>query len=128
MKHLDINDLSYLVRNAIFTVFKELGPGLMESVYEAALMCELEELDLECQSQVELPVYYKDKKLELGFRIDILVEKRIIIEVKSVEQLTKVHKKQLINYLKLTELKLGFLVNFNVDFLESKESLVRIIN
>jgi GxxExxY protein len=128
MNYMDLNDLSYLVRNAIFTVFKILGPGLMESVYEAALMCELVELGLECKNQVALPVYYKDKKLELGYRIDILVEERIIVEIKSIEQLQKVHKKQLINYLKLSELKLGFLVNFNVDFLDSKESLVRIIN
>jgi GxxExxY protein len=125
---MDLDDLSYLVRNAIFTVFKVMGPGLMESVYEAALMCELEELGLECKNQVALPVYYKERKLELGYRIDILVEDRIVVEIKSVEQLQKVHKKQLINYLKLSGIKLGFLVNFNVEFLESKESLIRIIN
>ena len=125
---MELNDLSYKIRGAIYTVYKELGPGLLESVYEAALMYELSSIGLKAQSQVPLPVFYREIKLELGFRLDILVENMIIVEVKSVESLHNVHKKQLLNYLKLSGKKLGFLVNFNVDLLIDKESFIRIIN
>jgi GxxExxY protein len=125
---MELNELSYKVRGAIYTVYKELGAGLLESVYEAALLYELTSLGLKAESQVPLPVIYKEIKLELGFRLDILVENQIIIEIKSVESLHNVHKKQLLNYLKLSKKKLGFLVNFNVDLLVDKESFIRIIN
>ncbi|MBK6977436.1 MAG: GxxExxY protein [Cytophagaceae bacterium] len=125
---MELNDLSYIVRGAIFTVFKEMGPGLLESVYEAALILELKNLGIKVKSQVNIPVFYKNERLGLGFKMDILVEDQIIIEVKSVEMLINVHKKQLLNYLKLSDKRLGFLVNFNVDSLRDKESLVRIIN
>jgi GxxExxY protein len=125
---MDIHDLSYKIRGAIYTVYKELGPGLFESVYEAALMYELQSIGLQAQNQVTLPVFYKGIQLDLGFRLDILVDNQVVIEIKSVESLHKVHKKQLLNYLKLSHKKLGFLVNFNVDLLVDKESLVRIIN
>ncbi|MBK8710950.1 MAG: GxxExxY protein [Niastella sp.] len=125
---MEINELSYKVRGAIFTVHNELGPGLLESVYEAALVFELISLGLQVRSQVGVPVQYKDIQLELGFRMDILVEDMLIIEVKSIEALHNVHKKQLLTYLKLSGMKLGILVNFNVAKLEEKESLVRIIN
>lgn len=125
---MELNELSYKVRGAIYTVYKELGAGLLESVYEAALLYELTSLGLKAESQVPLPVIYKEIKLELGFRLDILVENEIIIEIKSVESLHNVHKKQLLNYLKLSKKKLGFLVNFNVDLLVDKESFIRIIN
>ena len=125
---MDLNDLSYIVRGAIFTVFKEMGPGLLESVYEAALILELKNLGIKVKNQVNIPVFYKNERLGLGFKMDILVEDQIIIEVKSVEMLINVHKKQLLNYLKLSDKRLGFLVNFNVDSLRDKESLVRIIN
>jgi len=125
---MGLNDLSYIVRGAIFTVFKEMGPGLLESVYEAALILELKNLGIKVKNQVNIPVFYKNERLGLGFKMDILVEDQIIIEVKSVEMLINVHKKQLLNYLKLSDKRLGFLVNFNVDSLRDKESLVRIIN
>ncbi len=125
---MELHDLSYKIRVAIFKVNTIMGVGLLESVYEAALIYELREMGLQVKSQVELPVYYNNVKLEIGFRIDILVEDAIIIEVKSIEILKEIHKKQLINYLKLSKLKLGFLVNFNVTTLVDKESLVRIIN
>ncbi|MBK9509836.1 MAG: GxxExxY protein [Cytophagaceae bacterium] len=125
---MELNDLSYIVRGAIFTVFKEMGPGLLESVYEAALILELKNLGIKVKNQVNIPVFYKNERLGLGFKMDILVEDQIIIEVKSVEMLINVHKKQLLNYLKLSDKRLGFLVNFNVDSLRDKESLVRIIN
>ncbi|HET8860355.1 GxxExxY protein [Marivirga sp.] len=125
---MSLNDLTYQIRGAIFTVFKELGTGLLESVYEAALMYELHKIGHTARSQVGLPVVYKGIKLELGYKIDVLVENHIIVEIKSVEFLHNVHKKQLLSYLKLSNKKLGLLVNFNVSKLVDNESLVRIIN
>ena len=109
------NDISYLIRGAIFKVYNELGPGLLESVYEAVLLFELRKQGLDVKSQVALPVYYEDNKLEIGFRLDLLVNDKVIIEIKSVENIADVHHKQVLTYLKLSNLKLGILVNFNVD-------------
>lgn len=125
---MTLDDLTYKIRGAIFEVYKTLGPGLLESVYEAALMYELINLDLIVHQQVALPVIYKKIELELGFRIDILVENSVIIEIKSVSELNDAHKKQLLNYLKLSNMKVGFLVNFNASYLVDKESLIRIVN
>lgn len=125
---MDINNLSYKIRGAIFTVHNELGPGLLESVYEAALAYELTSQGYVVATQVALPVQYKEIRLELGFRLDIVVENQVIIEIKSVEGIHDVHKKQLLTYLKLSDRKLGILVNFNVTKLIDKESLIRIIN
>jgi GxxExxY protein len=125
---MSLNDLTYQIRGAIYTVFKELGPGLLESVYEAALMYELHKMGLSARSQVGLPVIYKGIKLELGYRLGILVENQVIVEIKLVEFLHNVHKKQLLSYLKLSDKKLGLLANFNVSKLTNNESLVRIIN
>ena len=107
------NDISYAVRGAIFRVYTQLGPGLLESVYEAALMYELKKNGMVAQSQVPVPVHYDNEKLDIVFRVDILVENRVIIEIKSVENLAEVHHKQVLTYLRLTGLKLGLLVNFN---------------
>ena len=125
---MDINDLSYKVRGAIYEVHKHLGNGLLESAYETALLFELESRGIKAEKQVEIPVYYKENLLDIGFRADIIVEDCIILELKSVVSLEKVHFKQLLNYLKLTNLKLGYLVNFNVESLENKISFVRIVN
>ena len=125
---MDINDLTYKIRGAIFKVHKTLGPGLLESVYEAALVYELMQIGLKVLSQIGLPVNYDGILLELGFRIDILVEDSVIIEIKSVETLHDVHKKQILTYLKLSNKRIGILVNFNVSSLTDKESLIRIIN
>ena len=110
-----LNDLTYEIRGAIFTVYNQPGPGLLESVYQAALVYGLTTAGYHVLSQLGLPVRYKSVLLDLGFRIDILVENEIIIEIKSVEMLHNVHKKQLLTYLKLSGKKLGILVNFNVD-------------
>ncbi len=107
------NDISYLIRGAIFKVYNELGPGLLESVYEAVLLFELRKQGLDVKSQVPLPVYYEGNKLEIGFRLDLLVNEKVIIEIKSVENIADVHHKQVLTYLKLSNLKLGILVNFN---------------
>ena len=109
------NDISYKIRGAIYNVYNNLGPGLLESVYVAALIYELRKEKLLVEKEVAIPVYYEDVKLEVGYRMDILVENKVIIEVKSVENIAKVHHKQVLTYLKITELKLAILVNFNVE-------------
>ena len=93
---MELNDLTYKIRGAIFSVFNELGPGLLESVYEAALAFELKEMGLKTRTQVPMPASYKGVMLELGFRLDIIINDSIIIEIKSVETLHNVHKKQLL--------------------------------
>ncbi len=125
---MELDDLTYKIRGAMFEVYKELGPGLLESVYEMALMKEFDLQEIKAKSQAALPVAYKGEYLELGFRFDIIVEGKVIIEIKSVKELEDVHKKQLLTYLKLSELKIGFLVNFNSRHLKDKESLIRIVN
>ncbi|MBS1934414.1 MAG: GxxExxY protein [Bacteroidetes bacterium] len=125
---MNLNDLTYKIRGAIFKVHNTLGPGLLESVYEAALAHELRKSGLQVQTQLGIPVMYDDINLELGFRLDILVENLVIIEIKSIDSLHDVHKKQLLTYLKLSEKKIGILVNFNASSLIDKESIIRIIN
>lgn len=109
------NDISYLIRGAIFKVYKELGPGLLESVYVAALTYELRQKNLKVRLEVPIPVIYDSVRLELGFRLDMLIEDKVIIEVKSVEHMIGVHHKQVLTYLKLTKKRLAILVNFNVE-------------
>ena len=109
------NDISYKIRGAIFKVYNALGPGLLESVYVAALAHDLREEGLFVEREVGVPVYYDSVKLDIGFRIDLLIEKKVIIELKSVEILAPVHHKQVLTYLKITKLKLAILVNFNVN-------------
>lgn len=109
------SEISFLIRKAIFEVYNTLGPGLFESVYEKAMILELKNLGLKVQSQVQIPAMYKGTDLGLGFIIDILVEDTIIIEIKSVVELAPIHHKQILNYLKITNLHLGILVNFNTE-------------
>lgn len=104
------NEISYLVRGAIFKVYNNLGPGLFESVYESALFYELE---LKVKKQVEIIINYEEIILDAAFRLDLLVEDKVIIELKSVEKLAPIHYKQIATYLRLTNIKLGLLVNFN---------------
>lgn len=111
------NYLSKYIIGAAIEVHKELGPGLLESVYEACMVEELESRGLRVKSQVTLPVIYKDKKLDKEFVLDLLVEDEIIVELKSVEELKTVHEIQLVTYLKLANKKLGLLINFNVPVL-----------
>ena len=107
------NELSYLIRGAIFKAYNTLGPGLLESIYELALAYELSLLNLDVATQLPLPVLYGEVILDGGYRLDILVNNLVIIEIKSVEMLLPVHHKQLLTYLKLSNKKLGLLVNFN---------------
>ncbi len=107
------NDISYKIRGAIFKVYNALGPGLLESAYENALAYELREAGLDVKEQVPLPFVYNGTKMDAGYRLDLLVEDKVIIEIKSVERILDAHHKQLITYLKLSGKKLGLLVNFN---------------
>jgi GxxExxY protein len=107
------NEISYLIRGAIFKIYRELGPGLLESVYELVLSHELTKLGLNIKCQSPLPVIYDNIQLEGGYRIDILVNNKVIVEIKSTENLAEVHHKQVLTYLKLSGLKLALLVNFN---------------
>jgi GxxExxY protein len=120
------NDLSYKIRGVIFKVFSTLGPGLYESAYEAVLAYELKKLNLIVEQQVPLPLVHETITLDVGYRIDILVEKKVIIEVKSLENLLEVHHKQLLTYLKLSGIRLGLLVNFNTP--DISKSIFRKVN
>ena len=120
------NDISYNVRKAAFAVHTALGPGLLESSYEAAMLYELRSAGFEVQTQVGLPMVYAGQQLDIGYRIDMLVNHKVIVELKSVDSILDVHKKQLITYLKLSKCKLGLLINFNV--VHVKEGILRIVN
>ncbi len=118
------NQISYSVRGAAFKVYNDLGPGLLESVYETVLAHLLAQEGRKVQCQVPLPVVYQDVKLDQGFRLDILVDDAVVVEIKSVETLLPVHHKQVLTYLKLTNKRLGLLINFNEEPLR----IVRIAN
>jgi len=120
------NELSYIIRGEVLEVYKNLGPGLLESTYEATLGYELQQKGLSVQYQVPLPLVYKEIRLETGYRVDLLVEDKVILEIKSVENLVEVHHKQLITYLKLSSKKLGLLINFNTD--DILKSIFRKVN
>jgi GxxExxY protein len=114
-----MNALSKEILDAAISVHKEMGPGLLESVYECCLVKELSLRNIKAVSQVQLPLYYKGELLNKEFRIDILVEDEIIIELKSVDELLPVHDAQIISYLKLANKKLGFLINFNESLMKN---------
>src|ERR1041384_3667029 len=109
------NDISFKIRGCIFKVYNNLGPGLLETAYEAALYYEMRQAGLHVMAQVTLPMVYETITLDIAYRVDLLVEQKVLIELKSVETLLDVHHKQVITYLKLSGLKLGLLVNFNTN-------------
>ena len=113
------NEIARIVVGAAYKLHKQLGPGLLESVYERLLQAELEHQRLAVQRQVALPLVYEGLKLEAGFRIDLLVENKLIVEVKSVEGIADVHEMQLLTYLKLSGKRLGLLINFNVPLIKN---------
>jgi len=123
---MDENELSYKIIGAALKVHTALGPGLLESVYETVLAHELKKLGLDVKTQVAISFIFEDFKFDCGFRLDILVNDKVIIELKSVEELSDVHHKQLLAYVKLSNKKLGLLINFNVSHL--KDSIIRIVN
>jgi GxxExxY protein len=120
------NQISYKIIQASIEVHKQLGPGLLESSYEICLAYELTQMGLRVNSQVSLPLIYKGIKLEAGYRIDLIVEDKVIIEVKSVEALADIHTAQIITYLKLKNIKLGLLINFNS--VKVVDGIKRIVN
>jgi len=120
------NELSKIIVNSALNVHRKLGPGLLESSYEECLCYELKKEGLFIEKQKPLPLIYDEVKLEVGYRIDILVNKKVIIEIKSVEALNDVHLAQILTYLKLSECKLGLLINFNVALL--KNGIKRVVN
>lgn len=120
------NDLSYAIRGAAFKVHSTLGPGLLESSYEAAIAHQLKKDGFKVQVQVGLPMIYDTIQMDVGYRIDLMVNSLVIVEIKSVETLNDVHHKQLLTYLKLSDKKLGLLMNFNVASM--KDGIVRIVN
>jgi len=123
---MNIDDLTGEVIGAAIEVHKALGPGLLESAYEECLCRELELRKIFFERQKELPVEYKGVKLDCGYRLDILVENRLIVELKACESLQPIHEAQLLTYLKLTGIKVGLLINFNVPVL--KEGIKRLVN
>lgn len=120
------NEISYKVIGVAIELHKNVGPGLLESVYETALCYDLKEAGLAVAYQVPMPFVYKNVKMDVGYRIDMIVEEKVLIEIKSIEALAPVHFAQTLTYLKLSGLKLGLLINFNVKIL--KESIHRVVN
>lgn len=123
---MDENEISKIIVDASYKIHVKLGPGLLESVYENILFYELQKRGLKVEKQKPLPVIWDDLKMDVGFRTDLIVENKVIVEIKSVEQIINVHPKQLLTYLRLTDLKLGLLINYNEDLI--KNGITRIVN
>ncbi|QDU93520.1 GxxExxY protein [Lignipirellula cremea] len=120
------NDLAKAIVDVAFQIHTKLGPGLLESVYEAVMAHELRKRGLQIETQTPIPVEWDNLKLELGFRADILVERCVVVELKSIEQVAPVHKKQLLTYLRLTDCRLGLLINFNTELI--RDGISRVVN
>jgi GxxExxY protein len=120
------NEISYQIRGAIYDVYRAMGPGLLESVYEEALCFELVQRGLKVERQLHVPIIYKGVVLKTELRLDLLVEDEVIVELKSVEEMKKVFGKQLLTYLRLLDKRLGILVNFNTD--DILNSISRVVN
>ena len=120
------NEISAIVVDICYKMHVKLGPGLLESVYEAILFYELTNKGLFVERQKTLPVVWDEIKLDIGFRTDLIIENKLILEIKSIEKITEVHAKQIMTYLKITKMKLGLLINFNVPLI--KFGITRIVN
>lgn len=126
MEQEALNKITESIIGAAINVHRELGPGLLESAYEACLLFELADQGLEVEQQKSLPVVYRGRRLECGYRLDLVVEDEVIVEVKSVEKLLPIHKAQLLSYLKLSGKRVGLLINFNASLL--KNGVERVVN
>ncbi len=120
------NEISKMIFDCALKVHRSLGPGLLESAYEECLFYELKKTGMAVEKQKPLPLVYEEVKLEIGYRVDLIVENKVIIEIKSVESLNDVHLAQVLTYLKLSDCKLGMLINFNVSLV--KNGIKRIVN
>lgn len=120
------NEIAKIIVNTCYNIHVELGPGLLESVYEEILAYELQILGLNVERQKSIPVFWKNIKMDIGFRADLIVEKKVVVELKSVELIAPVHPKQLLTYLRITRSKLGLLINFNEKLI--KDGITRIVN
>jgi len=120
------NQIAAIVVDAALKIHKILGPGLLESVYQATLSYELENRGLHVARELALPVYYEAVEIDLAFRVDLLLDEKVIIEIKSIEALAPVHRAQLLTYLRLMDLRLGLLINFNVELI--KDGIQRVVN
>ena len=120
------NEIAAIVVDICYKMHVKLGPGLLESVYEAILFYELTKKGLFVERQKILPVVWDEIKLDIGFRTDLIIEEKLILEIKSIEKITEVHAKQTMTYLKITKMKLGLLINFNVPLI--KFGITRIVN
>ncbi len=123
---MNLNDISYQIRGSVFEVYNILGPGLLENIYEQALLIELNNRGLKVENQVPIEVLYKGVNLGIQYRLDFLINDQVILELKSVDTLLPVHYKQLITYLKIAKKPLGFLINFNADSI--KDNIIRFAN
>ena len=120
------NEISYKIIGAAIELHKHIGPGLLESAYENSLAFDLREKGMEVKQQISMPFIYKGVQMETGYRLDLLVEDKVIVEIKSVEELAPVHHAQLLTYLKLSGKKLGLLINFNTTLV--KNQIYRLVN
>ncbi|WP_164104216.1 GxxExxY protein [Candidatus Laterigemmans baculatus] len=120
------NDLARTTVDTAYQIHRQLGPGLLESVYQAVMVHELRKRGLQVEAEVPVPVVWDDTKLEVGFRIDVFVERRLVVELKSIEKIAPVHKKVLLTYLRLTNSRLGLLINFGEELM--KDGLSRVVN
>jgi GxxExxY protein len=123
---VDENEIAKIVVDVAFHIHTRLGPGLLESVYEAVMVHELRKRGLRVESQVPVPVEWDGLRLEIGFRADIVIEGKVVLELKSVEAVARAHKKQLLTYLRLTNCRLGLLMNFGEELI--KDGISRVVN
>ena len=120
------NEIAKVVVDVAYQIHSRLGPGLLESVYEAVMLHEIRKRGPQVDSQVPIPVVWESVKLEVGFRADLVVERKVVVELKSVELIAPVHKKQLLTYLRLADCRLGFLINFGAELI--KNGISRVVN
>jgi GxxExxY protein len=120
------NEIATIIVDAAYTIHQRLGPGLMESVYESTISYELGKRGLAVRRQQALPVIYETVRMNMGFRADLIVNEKVIVEIKSIETIAPVHRKQLLTYLRLANKRLGLLINFNVELI--KEGITRVVN
>ncbi len=121
-----LSKITETIIGCAINVHKELGPGLLESAYEACLLYDLSQTKMKIENQKPLPIIYKNVKLNCGYRLDLIIEDEVIVEIKSVEKMLPIHKAQLLSYLKISGLKVGLLINFNVELL--KDGIIRVVN